>query len=138
MDRTVSLELPEDVRAAIQETSERTRKDFAAVASEMLTEAVRIRRFPGIVFADSPVGRVPRIAGTETGVGDVIAAYNRVGRDRERLQAACPDLDDEQLELALAYWRAYHREIEAQLEGDLRRAIEAVWDKHPATRPRRQ
>ena len=137
MGQTVSLELPEDVRAAIQETSERTRKDFAAVASEMLTEAVRLRRFPGIVFADGLTGRVPRIAGTDASVADVIAAYNRVGRDRERLRADCSHLDDEQLELALTYWRAYQDEVEAQMDAELRHAIEGVWDKYPVTRPRR-
>ena len=138
MGQTVNLEIPEDVRAAIQEVGERTGREFAAVASEILTEAVRARRFPGIVFADSPVGRTAYFAGTHASVGDVIAAYNRVGRDRQRLRAECLQLDDEQIEQALSYWRAHRREIEAEMDADLRHAIESVWESHPATRPRRR
>jgi antitoxin component of RelBE/YafQ-DinJ toxin-antitoxin module len=50
----VSLLIPAETRAAIDAVVRRTGRDFSNVANEMLTEAVKMRRIPGIVFADSP------------------------------------------------------------------------------------
>lgn len=134
--QVVTLDLPDEVSAAIEQTGQQAGRDFASVASEMLTEAVRMRRFPGIVFGDGKYGRAARLAGTDVEVPDVIATYNRFGRNRKRLREAYPQLGEQHLNLALEYWRTYRKEVERQLDDELRHAVEAIWAKYPMTRPR--
>ncbi len=135
MSKTILVEIPDEVGAALQELGDETGRPPAAVARELLTEAARTRRFPGITFADSPIGRVARLAGTEQAVFGVIAAYNRAGGNWERFRQACSGLDEAQLRLALAYRDAYADEVATQMDADDQRAIKAIWTKHPATRP---
>lgn len=133
--QSVTLAIPEEVRATIQETVERTGQDFSAVANEMLTEAAKMRRFPGIIFADGPTGRRARIEGTGLEVFEVIAGHRSVGERWEGLRQAFHWLTEQQLRTALVYAEAYPREIERHLGPDDISAIEAVWAAHPETRP---
>src|SRR3989304_3477327 len=52
-----SLRIPAEVVKTIEGLAEASRQDFSATAIELLTEAVKMRRCPGIVFADSPSGQ---------------------------------------------------------------------------------
>jgi hypothetical protein len=133
--RAVSLELPDEVRAAIEETGAQSGRDFSSIASEMLSEAVRMRRFPGIVFVDGPFGRSARLEGTDTDARAVLALFNRFGGNRERLRQECSHLDEQQIETALAYCEAYSDEVGEQLDAELIQAVEAVWKSHPITKP---
>ena len=83
-----SLRIPEEIATAIEETAEAAGRDFSAVGNEFLAESVKMRRCPGIVFADGPTGRRARLAGTGLDVWEGIAIYQSLDRDRERLQAA--------------------------------------------------
>jgi hypothetical protein len=47
-----SLRVPTEVAKAIEELSEVKGQDFSATAIELLDEAIKMRRCPGIVFAD--------------------------------------------------------------------------------------
>lgn len=131
----VSLRIPEDIRATIKETAHRTKRDFSSVAVEMLTEAVKMRRVPGIVFADETLGRVPKVAGTGLDVFEVVQTYRDVDRDWKRLQNAFPWLSEYQLRAALAYAAAYPDEIEEHLRENERWTPEEVWSTYPSTRP---
>ena len=133
--QSVTLAIPEDVRATIQQTVERTGQDFSAVANEMLIEAAKMRRFPGLIFADGPTGRRARIEGTGLEVFEVIGAYRSVGERWEGLREAFHWLSEQQLRTALAYAGAYPEEIERHLGSEDVSAIEAVWAAHPETRP---
>ena len=62
--QSISLRIPREMRADIEAISRRTGRDFSSVAKEMLAEAIKMRRIPGIIFADSPSGRVAKVAGT--------------------------------------------------------------------------
>src|SRR5919198_5830930 len=93
----VSLRIPEETRAAIQEAMRRTGRDFSSVANEMLTEAVRMRRIPGIVFADGPTGRRARVAGTGIDVFEIVRDYRTMGADWAQLRRAYHWLDERQL-----------------------------------------
>lgn len=107
--RPVSLRIPDDVKAAIEQTASRAGRAFSSVANEMLSEAVRMRRIPGIVFTDGPAGRRARIAGTGIDVFELVRDHRALGRDWEQLRAAYHWLDERQLRVALAYAEAYPR-----------------------------
>ncbi|MBI2940548.1 MAG: DUF433 domain-containing protein [Chloroflexi bacterium] len=134
--RPESLRIPEEVRAAIDETVRRTGRDFARVANEMLAEAIKMRRIPGIVFADGPAGRVARIAGTGLEVFEVIGAHRAMDESWERLRQAYHWLSEHQLRAALAYASAYPDEIESRLKEEDRWTPETVWATYPFTKPR--
>ncbi len=84
----VSLRIPQEAREVILEAVRRTGRNFSSVANEMLLEAARMRRIPGIVFADGPTGRRARIAGTGLDVFEVVRAFREVDQSWERLRTA--------------------------------------------------
>ena len=86
--RPVSLRIPEEIRASIEETAVRSGRGFSSVANEMLTEAVKMRHIPGIVFADGPAGRRARIAGTGIDVFEIVRDYRAMGADWAQLRQA--------------------------------------------------
>jgi uncharacterized protein (DUF433 family) len=79
-------------------------------------EAERMRRVPGIFFADGPVGRRARVTGTGIDVFEIIKSYKAMGRDWRRLRSGYDWLSEEQLQAALDYYALYPDEIEARLE----------------------
>jgi len=88
----------------------RKNKPANAVANELLEEALKMRRCPGIIFAEGVTGRRARIAGTGVEVWEVINEY-QVGKDIEALKKALPHLAERQLIAALNYYQAYPEEI---------------------------
>jgi len=127
-----SLRMPEEIATAIEEAAEAAGRDFSAVANEFLAESVKMRRCPGIVFADGPTGRRARLAGTGLDVWEVIATYQSLDRDRGRLQAAYHWLAEPQLRAALGYYAAYLDEIEQQIARNAGWTPERVAQRYPA------
>ncbi|MGH2583815.1 MAG: DUF433 domain-containing protein [Dehalococcoidia bacterium] len=82
---------------------------------ELRAEVEKMRRVPGIVFADGAFGRVPRIAGTGIEVFEVVRRYHAMDRSWERLTASLHWLSSDQLRAALAYYDAYSEEVDARL-----------------------
>ena len=107
-----SLRIPGEIVKAIEQLAEASRQDFSATAIELLTEAVKMRRCPGIVFADGPSGRRARILGTGLEVWELIADYQAMDRDPQRLREAYHMLSDAQIRAALGYYAAYPEEID--------------------------
>lgn len=105
-------------------------------ANEMLEEAVRMRRIPGIVFADGPSGRRARVAGTGIDVFEVIQSYRGMNRTWEHLREAYHWLTEIQLRAALAYAEAYPQEVDARLEREASLTEDEIWRRYPFTRPR--
>lgn len=101
---------------------ERLRRDrhatFSFLASELLTEAAKMRRCPGVVFADGPYGRRARVEGTGIEVWEVLAAWLAMGKDEKRLKKAYAWLSDRQLLAVLGYYRAYPKEIDELIEAN--------------------
>jgi uncharacterized protein (DUF433 family) len=91
---------------------------FSSLASELLAEAAKMRRCPGVVFADGPYGRRARVEGTGIEVWEVIAAWLAVGKDEKRLRKAYAWLSDRQLLATLGYHRAYPKEIDKLIEAN--------------------
>lgn len=105
--QTITLDLTDEVRVEIETMTERTGRDFASVASELLTEAVKMRRIPGIDFTDGLTGRVARIAGTGLEVFEIVGSYRALDENWQRLRGSYDWLSAEQLQAALAHAAAY-------------------------------
>ncbi|MGI8552778.1 MAG: hypothetical protein ACR2PL_18615 [Dehalococcoidia bacterium] len=54
------------------------------MTNELIHEAAKLRRVPGIVYADGPAGRRARVAGSGIEVFEVIRTYHRVDNEGRR------------------------------------------------------
>lgn len=134
--RPVTLRMPEEVRSAIEESARRSRRGFSSVANEMLTEAVRMRRIPGILFADSASGgRVARIAGTGLEVWEVIQGFQNMGEDWDRFKEGYHWLSEHQLRAALAYYEAFPGEIDERITENESWTPERLQAEYPLLSP---
>lgn len=132
---SANVTIPDSLHAEIQRIAERQRRTFDSVAGELLEEAVRMHRIPGIVFADGPAGRRARIAGTGLDVFEIILMYKELGQNVERLAEEFDWLTPAQLRAAVNYWQVYPEEIEACLQREADWTPERVWERYPFMKP---
>ncbi|GAB4364980.1 MAG: hypothetical protein Kow00128_07140 [Deltaproteobacteria bacterium] len=107
---------------------------FSSLASELIAEAARMRRCPGVVFGDGPAGRRARIEGTGIDVWEVIASYLALGKDEKRLAKAYPWLSERQILAALGYYQTYPREIEDLIEANREADEQKIREELPFAR----
>jgi uncharacterized protein (DUF433 family) len=102
-------------------------------------EAERMRRIPGIIFADTPIGdRVARVAGTGLEVFEVILSYLATAKDFNQLREGFHWLSEEQLRSAVRYYETYPDEINAQIEENNTYTPEYVYSRYPFTKPKQR
>ena len=126
-----SVRLPEETLKEIQRMVKETGMDFSAVTKDLLTEAIKIRRCPGILFSDGVNGRRARVAGTGIEVWEMIATFYSVGKNSKRLQKAYHWMTAEQLRSALAYYSAYPEEIDVQIRKNNEWNKEKIKERYP-------
>lgn len=102
-----SIRIQQKTLKEIEQMARDTGKEFSVVANELLDEAVRMQRCPGIVFTEGTTGRRARIAGTGIEVWEVIATYKGVSEDLNRLQKTYHWLTGQQLRSAIGYYKTY-------------------------------
>lgn len=68
-----SIRLPTEAVKEIESLASGFGKDFFGIARDLLIEAVKMRKCPGVTFADGPTGRRARIAGTGIDIWEFIA-----------------------------------------------------------------
>jgi uncharacterized protein (DUF433 family) len=102
----------------------------------LLTEALKMRRVPGIVMMDGPAGRRAVVAGSGLDVWEIIATWQACGRDERQLAQNYPWLTQPQLRAALAYYALYPDEIEARLAREHQWTPERVRRELPFAVPR--
>lgn len=127
-----SLRIPGEIAREIKYLAEASGRDFSSMANELLAEAVKMRRCPGIVFADGPSGRPARIAGTGLDVWEVIATYTSLDRDLDRVRQAYHWLSDAHLRAALGYYAAYPEEIDRQIAWNEAWTPDRLARRHPS------
>lgn len=137
MQRQRSVWLVEDVDNAIAELAERMGRDFETVVNELLDEGLKMRRVQGIVFMDTPSGRVATIAGSGLGVWEIVMGHRTVDEDPERLRESFHRLAESQLRSALTYAEMYPEEIENRIQRDERWTPEKIYEMYPFMRPHR-
>jgi uncharacterized protein (DUF433 family) len=126
-----SLRLSEDLVREIDEIAKEGKKDFTAVTNELLEEAIKAHRCPGIIFSEGVNGRRARVAGAGIEVWEVIAAYKSVGKTFKRLQKSFHWLLEQQIKDALGYYSLYPEEIDALIQENEQWTPERVAQKYP-------
>jgi uncharacterized protein (DUF433 family) len=110
-----SLRLPEEAVKEIEALASRSGKDFSGLARDLLIEAIKMRRCPGITFADGPSGRRARIAGTGIDVWEFIATFKGLDEDHDRLKESYHWLSGPQMRSALTFYSLYPDEVDAKI-----------------------
>lgn len=131
------IRVPGDLQEEIEREMERRGiGEWSTMVVELLEEAVRMRRAPGIVFVDGATGRRPVVAGSGLEVWEVVATWKEVGRNYERLRTAYDWLTEPQLRGALSYYEMYEDEVEGQLARENALTLERVQHDLPFTKAR--
>ena len=97
---------------------------------ELLEEALRMRRCPGIYFADEPSGRTAKVGGTGLGVWEVVRDFSN-DQDADRIRKAFPQLSQAQITAALMYYARYRDEVQAQVDANAALTPEAIEKRFP-------
>jgi len=126
-----SLRLPEEVVREIESLTSSTGKDFSGLARDLLIEAVKLRRCPGITFADGPTGRRARIAGTGIEVWELISTFKGLEEDYKKLQNAYHWLSEQQIRAALSYYALYTKEIDKRISANEEMTEDRVLKRFP-------
>ena len=132
------IRLKESLDREIATEAERTGISRSAATVELIDEAIRLRRAPGISFADGVTGRRAVIAGTGLEVWEIIDAYQQDELSFEELKEEFPWLSEMQLRAALGYYELFPKEIDARLEIERSWTPERVAAEMPYAMPRRQ
>lgn len=126
-----SIRVQEKTLKEIEQIARDTGKEFSVVANELLDEAVRMQRCPGIVFTEGTTGRRARIAGTGIEVWEVIATYKGVDEDFNRLQKAYHWLTGLQLRSAIGYYKTYPEELGLLIKQNEGLTEDHIHKRHP-------
>ena len=131
------IRVPAPLQESIEREMERRDvREWSTMVVELLEEAIRSRRAPGIVFVDGATGRRPVVAGSGLEVWEVVSMWKEVGRNYDRLRSAYDWLTEPQLRAALSYYELYGEEMDARLEREARLTQERVQSELPFTRAR--
>ena len=130
------LRVPEGLVREIGQEAERRGQEWAETATEILEEAIRIRRVPGIIFTDGAAGRRATIAGSGLDVWEVIRTWKEdVDRDYDELRKVYNWLLEPQLKAALKYYELYPEEIDERHRVEESWTPERLYAEHPFARP---
>jgi uncharacterized protein (DUF433 family) len=126
-----SLRFPSETVEEINKLSEETGKNFTTMTIDLLSEAIKIRRCPGVIFADGVSGRRARIAGTGLEIWEIIASYDSLGKNLVRLKKAYHWLSAEQLRAALGYYESFPEEIDHLIKLNNDWGRDKIKKRHP-------
>ena len=126
-----SIRLPEEAVKDIEALASITGKDFSGVARDLLIEAVKMRRCPGITFADGPTGRRARIAGSGIDIWEFIAMFNGLGENYDKLKETYHWLTEQQIRSAFSYYALYPDEIDGKIASNKNITQEQVFKQFP-------
>ena len=110
-----SIRLPKEAVKEIEALASVAGRDFSGIARDLLIEAVKIRRCPGVTFADGPTGRRAKIAGTGIDIWEFIATFKDLGENYDNLRETYHWLSDPQIRSALSYYALYPDEIDERI-----------------------
>ncbi len=107
----ISVRLNQETLKAAIELARRTSRPLGSIVSELVEEALRMRRHPGIVFSGPPGDREARVEGTGLEVWQVISVYRDCKEDVDQTLKILSHLSARQVEAALSYYQSYPEEI---------------------------
>jgi uncharacterized protein (DUF433 family) len=126
-----SMRIPKELINELKAITQESGKDFSTVTKELLQEAIKMRRCPGIVFTEGVNGYRARIAGTGIEVWEVIASYKNVDEDFKRLRKTFHWLTEHQLKTAIGYWKIYPDEIDHLITQNESWTKERIHERYP-------
>lgn len=109
------IRLSEEAVKEIEALASGSGRDFSGIARDLLIEAVKMRRCPGITFADGATGRRARIAGTGIDIWEFIATFKGLAENYSKLKETYHWLSDQQIRFALSYYALYPDEIDEKI-----------------------
>ena len=115
MKKARGIRIAEELARDIAREAEARGVSWSSMTTALLTEALTMRRVPGIVMVDGPTGRRAVVAGSGLDVWEIIATWRACGEDVQQLAQHYPWLTQPQLRAALAYYQLYPDDIEARL-----------------------
>jgi uncharacterized protein (DUF433 family) len=130
-----SLRLPPETLREIEEMAKETGRDFSGITLDLLSEAIKMRRCPGIVLSEGVSGRRARVAGTGIEVWEIVANYQSLDEDFARLKKAFHWLTSDQLRTALGYYTAYPGEIDELIARNQGWDSQTIKKRHPLMAP---
>lgn len=130
-----SLRLPPETLQEIEQIAKETGRDFSGVTIDLLSEAIKMRRCPGIVFGEGVHGRRARVAGTGIEVWEIISNYLSLDKDFNRLKKAYHWLTPDQLRAVLGYYSAYPEEIEGLMDQNRNWTSQKIKKHNPLMTP---
>jgi uncharacterized protein (DUF433 family) len=110
-----SLRLSEEAVKEIEALASGSGRDFSGIARDLLAEAIKMRRCPGVTFADGPTGRRARIAGTGIDIWEFIATFKGLDENYNKLKETYHWLSGQQIRSALSYYALYPDEIDKKI-----------------------
>lgn len=129
------IRLPAALEQAIQHEADARDRSWSAMTGELLDEAIRMRRAPGVAFVDGATGRRAVIAGTALDVWEVVATWRNLEEDMDRLEQSYPWLSEMQLRAALGYFRLFPDEIDVRIDREEAWTPERVRQEIPYATP---
>jgi len=126
-----SLRIPKETVQEIEQLASESGSDFSSIAKDLLTEAIKMRRCPGIIFAEGVTGRRARIAGTGLEVWEIIATYRSVNQNIKRLRKAFHWLSEQQIRAAIGYYNVYRDEIDFRIKRNESWSKEELFKRYP-------
>jgi len=127
-----SLRIPQETALEIEKISQDTGRDFSAVTKDLLAEAIKTRRCPGIVFSDGVSGRRAKVAGSGIDVWEIVATYKSLDQNIKRLETTYHWLTQQQLKSAIGYYFTYRKEIDELIARNNSWTSQSVLDRYPA------
>jgi len=124
------MRLRRSLRKELEAAAVSSRRSVAEVAQELLEEALRMRRCPGIYFADEPSGRTAKIGGTGLAVWEVLRDLPSNG-DPTPVREAFPQLSQAQLTAARMYSTRYPGEIQREIAANAALTREVIEERYP-------
>lgn len=102
--------LPAEISEELHRFAERRRISISAAAAQLLDEALRMDRFPGVSFRFTPIGRQPFVTGTGMMVWELCHVLIDHKREVGAVLKAYPQLKASQVNVASAYSREFPHE----------------------------
>ena len=130
------VRLPSALDEAIQREADARGSSWSTLTIELLDEAIRQRRAPGVAFVDGATGRRAVLAGTGLDVWEIIQCWQEADEDLARTLESFPWLSDIQVRTALRYYLVYPDEIDRRLAREEAWTRERLWSELPHTAPR--
>ncbi|RPI76210.1 MAG: DUF433 domain-containing protein [Desulfobacteraceae bacterium] len=126
-----SIRVPEETVRAVEEMAAQSGKDFSALVKELLIEALKARKCPGIIYVDGPSGRRARIAGSGIEVWEFMANFKAMNEDYAKIKQAYHWLNEQQIRAAFTYYTFYPDDIEEHIRSNAGQTKNAVLKRCP-------